>query len=165
MTFNKFVEKSNQIHGTLYNYDEKYFSNTLNKTKIFCKRCNKYFNQRINNHLLGHGCPNHKISAGENKIISYLSEKNIIFETQKTFENCKNIRKLPFDFYLPDYNICIEFDGRQHYIISEYFGGIENYNNISKRDKIKTKYCLENNIKLLRIKYNENIIEKINENI
>lgn len=36
---------------------------------------------------------------------------------------------------------------------------------LQEHDKIKNNFCKENNIKLLRIKYNENIIEKLNNNL
>ena len=48
----------------------------------------------------------------EDKILEFL---NIKYEEQKTFEGLKYIGKLRFDFYLPDYNLCIEFQGKQHY--------------------------------------------------
>ena len=79
----------------------------------------------------------------------------------KRFKQCKNKRQLPFDFYLPDYNICIEFDGRQHYKSIEYFGGEKHLEYVQYNDKIKTEYCLNNNINLIRIKYDENINKKL----
>jgi len=71
---------------------------------------------------------------------------------------------LPFDFYLPDYNTCIEFNGKQHYEPIKYFGGIDYFKLINERDKIKSKYCNENNIRLIIIKYNENIINSLKNN-
>jgi len=87
-------------------------------------------------------------SLGEEIVRKTLKELNIKFETQKVFQNCKNIRVLPFDFYLPDYNCCIEYDGKQHYV-----NGWESVSEIQKRDNIKNKYCQDNNIKLIRIPY------------
>lgn len=60
-----------------------------------------------------------------------------------------------FDFYLPDHNTCIEYDGIQHFKIIEYFGGRSGFMKQKHRDKIKNNYCKENNIKLLRISYND----------
>jgi very-short-patch-repair endonuclease len=65
------------------------------------------------------------------------------------------IKKLKFDFYLPNYNLCIEYDGRQHFEPIDFFGGEKNFEIIKKRDKIKNEYCLNNNIHLIRIPYNE----------
>jgi hypothetical protein len=60
---------------------------------------------------------------------------------------------MPFDFYIPSKNVLIEYDGRQHYEAIEYFGGEEELNWIKYKDAIKTKYCLDNNIPLLRLPY------------
>ena len=84
-------------------------------------------------------------------------------QTQEVFDGCKYKRNLPFDFYLPELNICIEFDGKQHYTPIKFFGGDDNYKKQKIRDNIKNEYCIKNNIKLFRIKYDENIEEKINE--
>lgn len=61
------------------------------------------------------------MSKGEQLIYDILIENNLVFEQQKTFNNCinpKTNKKLRFDFYLPDYNCCIEYDGEQHYYFS-----------------------------------------------
>jgi very-short-patch-repair endonuclease len=78
---------------------------------------------------------------------------------QHSFDTCRFINKLNFDFYLPKYNTCIEFDGRQHYEPVEWFGGKEGYELNIKRDECKNEWCLENNVSLIRIKYNK--IEEI----
>lgn len=70
---------------------------------------------------------------------------------------------MPFDFYLTKYKACIEFDGEQHNNELHFFGGKNEFKNIIIRDAIKTQYCKDNNIPLLRIKYNENVEEKLNE--
>ena len=66
-----------------------------------------------------------------------------------------------FDFYLIDYNICIEYDGLQHYKEIKSWGGNSQFIISKKRDNIKNEFCLNNNIRLIRIKYDENIIEKL----
>lgn len=92
----------------------------------------------------------YKTSSGEKIIEQFLKEHNILFEAEKRFANCKDKRPLPFDFYLPEYNICIEFDGQQHY---EPKFGIEKFESTTRHDDIKNKYCKNNNIKLIRIPY------------
>ncbi len=76
------------------------------------------------------GCQN--ISHGEFYIKTILEENNIKFEPQYKFDNCKNKFKLPFDFYLPDYNMCIEYDGLQHYRPIERFGAMRVFLNAKK---------------------------------
>lgn len=90
-----------------------------------------------------------------------MDNNNIKYIKQKTFKECKDIKLLKFDFYLPEYNMCIEFDGIQHFKPIERFGGIDGFKKTKQNDKTKNIYCDKNNIKLLRIKYNENIFEKI----
>ena len=68
----------------------------------------------------------------------------------------KNLRIVKTNYHY-DYNICIEFDGRQHYESIDYFGGDITLNKIKNRDKIKNDFCKNNNIRLIRIKHNENV--------
>ena len=111
--------------------------------------------------LQGTGCPICNASHGEMEIKKYLEKNHLHFVQQKTFPGCKNIKMLPFDFYLSDYNICIEFDGIQHFEPIEIFGGEEALIKQQNNDAIKNNYCHTNNINLLRIKYDENIVEKL----
>lgn len=99
------------------------------------------------------GCPICNESKGEKKINNFLTKYKIKFNRQYKFENCKFYRCLPFDFYLPDYNCCIEFDGIQHYEIIKHFGNLESFIDRKIRDTVKNEYCKNNNIKLIRIPY------------
>jgi hypothetical protein len=56
---------------------------------------------------------------------------------------------------LPDFNTCIEFDGIQHFKPIQDFGGEKGFLDVKKRDEVKNKWCSENNVKLIRIKYNQ----------
>lgn len=114
------------------------------------------------NILCGTSCPRCNESKGEKAIRKWLMERDIIYNSQKRFSDCYDKITLPFDFYLPDYNCCIEYDGIQHYEPIEYFGGENSFGYVQKHDKIKTEYCENNNIRLLRISYFENIEEKLN---
>lgn len=103
-------------------------------------------------------------SKGEEEIKRILNKNNIKFIQQFSFDDCIYKRKLKFDFYLPEYKCCIEFDGVQHFEEIEYFGGLESYEDLKIKDNIKNKYCKDNDIKLVRISYQEiNNIEKILE--
>lgn len=90
------------------------------------------------------------------KLVKYYNA-NISFIKEKTFESCRFLdtnQLARFDFYLPDYNLLIEYDGRQHFI-----QGNGNYDNIDKfqqtqlRDLFKNDWCKEHNIPLIRIPY------------
>lgn len=110
------------------------------------------------------GCPKCSFSKGEKEILGFLVKWKIETIIQKRFSNCANILELPFDFYLPDYNLCIEYHGKQHYESVDFFGGEKQLKIQKKHDKIKEKYCKDNNIHLLIIPYWEfDNIEKILE--
>lgn len=89
-------------------------------------------------------------SKGEQLIARKLDELGIVYIEQFCFDDCKSKRKLRFDFYIPSRNICIEYDGEQHHKPVEIFGGETGFENTKMRDAIKTNYCLEKKIKLIR---------------
>ena len=115
--------------------------------------------------LKGCGCPKCKSSKGEDIIETWLLKNSISYITQKTFEGCSYKRLLKFDFYLPDYSMCIEYDGEQHFRPIKYWGGLEGFRKLIIKDELKNLYCQENNLSLLRISYKENINKKLEENI
>lgn len=101
-------------------------------------------------------------SKGEKEIEKMLKKHNIQFIEQYRFNDCKFKNILSFDFYLPQYNCCIEYDGEQHYKIKDWFGGLDGFVDRVIRDTVKNEYCKNNNIRLIRISYLEfNNIEEI----
>jgi glutaredoxin/very-short-patch-repair endonuclease len=161
MNTKKYNKKARIIHSDKYDYNLVEYIDDKHKIKIICPK-HGIFSQLPYIHLNNHGCPYCNESKGEKTIIEIFKKYNIQYETQKTFENCKYKRKLKFDFYISEYNLCIEYDGEHHYQSIAYFGGDNFLNDMKIRDSIKEKYCKYNNIKLLRIKYNDfNIIEEI----
>jgi very-short-patch-repair endonuclease len=157
----KFIEKSNFKHNNKYDYSlVEYISDKL-KVKIICTS-HGYFEQQPNTHLNGVGCPSCKSSKGELRIWNYFIKNNIYFIKEHKFDECFYKKNLSFDFYLPEHNTCVEFDGKQHFKPINFFGGVKKFNNIKIRDAIKDKFCLDNNIKIIRIPYNKYTeIEKI----
>ena len=106
------------------------------------------------------------LSLGELKISEYLSNNKINFKEQFSFDDCKYKYVLRFDFAIFDTNdnlICLyEYDGIQHFKPFDYYGGVDTFNLIKIRDNIKNTYCMDNNIKLIRIPYTQiNNIEEI----
>lgn len=113
-------------------------------------------NNLVRNHTKSCGC---LISSGEEYIAKILDENNIKYIRQKTFEDCRDKSLLRFDFYLPDYNKCIEYDGIFHYTVTSLTTK-KDLENQQRRDAIKEKFCQKHNISLLRIPYY--IFDKIN---
>lgn len=147
-TMDEIIDKCKAVHGDKYDYSKFDYINSKQKGIITCKLHGPFL-QDINHHLQGHGCPKCNSSNLENEVEIALKDNNIKFEKEKRFDWLKNKKKLPLDFYLPDYNIAIECQGIQHYKPIEIFGGIERFVKQTNRDKLKQKLCEDNNIKLL----------------
>jgi len=95
-------------------------------------------------------------SVGESKIAILLSENNIKFIQQQKFDDAiydDTKGQMRFDFYLPDYNRLIEFDGNQHFEAIDFFGGDDQLLTQQQRDEYKNQWCKDNNIPLIRIPY------------
>lgn len=114
--------------------------------------------------------PYFTMSKGELKISEILSKENIKYEFQKTFKDLNSKYSkghLRFDFYLPDYNTCIEYNGRQHYQVVDYFGGEKGFALQNERYLNKVDYCKNRQIKLIEIPYwdfnvmEQNLIKEI----
>lgn len=146
-----------------------------NKTKTLhkCKLCNHIWETAPHNILKGKtGCPFCKKSHGERAVGNYLDNHKITYISQYKFDDCKSKKQLPFDFYLPDYNTCIEYDGIGHFEETHWNGCSDEcsnivYQNTLRNDAIKNNYCDINNIKLIRIPYWEfdNIEEILNREL
>jgi hypothetical protein len=158
LTNSEFIDKSNYVHNYLYDYSLCEYKNSTSKVNILCKFHGSFL-QAPNKHLRGQGCPSCSYSSGELIIKQYLKNKNINFIEQHIFNDCKYKKPLRFDFYLPYFNMCIEFDGEQHYVDKPFFGQTNNLKIYRIRDNIKNIYCIKHNITLIRIHYKEkNII-------
>lgn len=97
--------------------------------------------------------PNDIRSKGEQKIASLLSMAKINYEVEKSFSDLRN-GKYRFDFYLPSDQICIEYDGKQHFEQTKYFQKkTTDFYKQQEHDRRKNSYCLANKIKLYRIPY------------
>lgn len=158
-----FIQEAKKIHGDKYNYSKSEYTGAIKKLTIICPIHGDFFQQARKHTERKYGCPECKTPKGEREISKFLKENNISYKPQFVFEDCKNINPLPFDFYLPNHNVCIEYNGRQHYIPIAFFGGEEGLKKTKERDKIKKEYCKKNNITLFYIRYNENFEDKINK--
>ena len=140
----------NNIHNNKYDYSKVIYKGVSSKIKIICPKHGE-FNQLFRSHYYDlNGCPKCNSSKGEVKISNILTTNNVKFQTQKKFNP---LGRKSFDFYLPEYNLCIEYDGRQHFESIDHFGGKESLKTQKCNDKVKNKFCENNNIDLLRIPY------------
>lgn len=166
-TTEQWIEKFRDKHGDRYDYSIVKNQNgpgTKFKVIIICKNHGEFL-QRPQAHSKGEGCPYCNISKGEDEIEKYFIKNNIGYSREYRFDKClnpKTNKKLPFDFYLPKYNMVIEYHGEQHYKRTGHFeqraGGLKG---LQCRDQIKKEFCLQNNILYIEISYKE--FENINK--
>ena len=161
LNLENFIKKSIIKHGNRYDYSKINEFSFNKKVTIICPIHGEFLQLPNNHSNLGYGCYMCKNSIGEKAISNILDSMNIKYIREKTFEQCRNKNKLPFDFYLPEYNICIEYQGIQHFKPIDYFGGEKRFKEQIKNDNIKLKWCKENGINFIKISYCDNIIEKI----
>lgn len=148
----------------IYNYFKNYgyeveasnYINNETKLKYVCDQGHQGY-MHFNNFKNGKRCPLCSESHGEKVITECLVKDNINYEREFRINDCRNKRSLPFDFAIFDeYNnlqCLIEYDGQQHFMPMDYFGGEDALQYTQQNDYIKTNYCKENNIPLLRIPY------------
>ena len=164
----EFIKRAREIHGDKYDYSKVNYVGCEDEVIIICPK-HREFSQIPLVHLNGSGCPKCNSSKGEIAVRNYFIENEINFIEQKKFKDCKDKYPLPFDFYVSKYNLCIEFDGLQHFMIIKRSKKItdeqakENFKIIQSHDQIKNEYCKLHNINLLRIRYDENVKERLTE--
>lgn len=154
LTHKQFISKIEALHPNIKIIGE--YKNNYTRIKCYCKFCKQYF----------YGLPHSMISAksgclycsksnskGEISIRNWLDNHNIRYIKEYRFDDCRDKYSLPFDFYIPKINSAIEFDGKQHYEINEYFAGANGFLQRCKHDDIKNEYCTTHNIHLIRIPY------------
>lgn len=154
LPLNDFLIKANAIHKNKYDYSKVQYINTDTKVTIICPKHGE-FSQTPHAHLNGQGCPKCYRSIMEEKVHDILSERYISFEEQKTFPWLRNKISLRLDFYLTDYNIGIECQGRQHFGEVPDFKGAETYEVIVKRDTKKKELCDKYGVELFYYNYND----------
>lgn len=153
-----FIRDATIVFGSCYDYSKVDYRGNNQKVEIICPKHGSFF-KTPNAHIGSkQGCPacSRSISSGERLIKKWLEQKNIVFNREYIFKECINSsgRYLRFDFYIPSLNLCIEYDGKQHFI--ELPGSkFEPLAVIQSRDLIKTLYCINNGIRLIRISYKE----------
>jgi very-short-patch-repair endonuclease len=153
-TDKSFIEKAKEQHGDKYDYSLVEYKGNKSQVSIICRK-HGVFRQKPNGHMMGAGCPSCNESKGERRVHKFLDTMGLNYIREKRFENCRNKKPLPFDFYLPDYNLLIEYDGHQHFRVVNKWGGKKNLQTIKRRDAIKNRFAERHNIRLLRIPYTE----------
>lgn len=150
----KLITKFHSVHRDRYDYSKVVYHNQRTKVTIVCPEHGD-FQQYIKHHLKGSGCPTCNNSKGENEIAKWLSDNGINFQQHVSIPKF-NPNKF-FDFYLPEYNTYIEYDGIQHFEVIPNWGGEERLTVQRYRDNEANKWCKKHQIRLVRIAYNEDV--------
>ena len=152
----------NNVYGKLIVVDE-YYENNLKHCICKCQCGNVVTllgRSLTSGNTTSCGCYRSDLHSKNEQLISnFLKDNKVEFYNEKTFDDCVGIgnKKLRFDFYIPNINTVIEYDGKQHFEPIDYFGGESSFNIQKENDKIKNQYCKDNNIRLVRISYKNKI--------
>ena len=165
LTFDEFLERAEQYHGKgKYDYsivkqefeEAERLGKTLSEVTIICNECGNIFKQDKRMHCTeGTGCPFCDASSMEKLLKDFLNEIGVKFIYNKSFRWLRHKNLLKIDFYLPEYNIAIEYNGKQHYQIWEGQNDKEELDNIRLRDFKKKRVLERNNIEVIKYSFKE----------
>lgn len=168
LDYDSFVKKSNLKHRWKYDYSSANYVNVRTKVCIICPDHGEFW-QTPSNHMNGQGCPRCKIK-GQSELYMKLKNKypneNFEWEFKSDW-----LGKQAIDIYLEKYKIAIEYDGLQHYLPIEFYGGKQGLEIRQAADRRKEQKCIDNNVVLYRVLYGtieecfEKLCDKINERI
>jgi Zn finger protein HypA/HybF involved in hydrogenase expression len=155
-TTSEFVQEAKAIFGATYNYDKVTYINGKEKVIINCRKHGDFL-KTPQKHLAGQGCPKCKSSRGETAIQKVLDKYGVQYMREWNTPECRDTIALRFDFRvdLVDKFFLIEYDGKQHFEQNPDWAKDKHslLKNVKRRDAIKSTYCRDNCIPLLRIPY------------
>lgn len=160
--YSYFLNLATKQHGKRYSYNENSYTGIESKVEITCKIHGK-FKQKASRHIRGQGCPRCLKFIGEERVAKVLENKNVKFICEYRVPGSL----YRYDFYLPDLNILIEYDGIQHYKPVGRFGGKEGLKLTQENDEIKNFIADVLRIRLIRISYldKDNIADILDKKI
>lgn len=127
------------MHGDKHDYSKVvYGRNNNDKICIVCPEHGEFW-QSPSHHFRGEGCP----KCGYSKLLNIQTSSGEL-EALKTV---------------------IEYHGPQHYRPISNRGGEEKFIKQQARDEELRQYCKDNDIKLIEIRYDEDVWEVLNEKL
>lgn len=163
----EFLAQAREVHGERYDYSKVVYINCKTDVEIGCNK-HGFFWQSPANHCKGSGC---KLcgdllnSKGIRRIESWLAANGIGYEREKTFDGLRSVTTrnqfLRYDFFVPDANMLIEFDGPQHFKLIEHWGGELAFRALVANDRRKNAWANERGYRLVRIGFTDE--ERIEE--
>lgn len=150
----EFIKRAIEIHGYFYDYSKVNYNSAHEKVCIICPDHGEFFQSLANHINQKQGCPVCKASKGELAIKVILDKHNIKYIREYMLPEIVSLLK--YDFYLPDYNLLIEFHGGQHYNFIPYFHKTEdNFLKQKERDIFKKDYAYRFKYKFLEFNYKQ----------
>ncbi len=143
-----------------YTFLDSYVSDHT-KIRVKHNECGHIYKVTPGNFLYGYRCPYCSSSKGEDVISKILKSLGIKYEYQKTFDDLTDKASLSYDFFIPNQNILIEYQGKQHYEPIDYFGGESQFKSQQKHDSMKLDYAKLHNYNLIAVPYTEDTFSKI----
>lgn len=160
--FATFVKRADEVHDVQFSYVEEGYEGVNKKITIICPTHGE-FRQIGYNHLRGSGCPRCKNSRGETIIAKTLSRGGYVFRQHHKVPTLRGVRggHLEFDFYVPSYDLYIEYDGEHHFSPTKYNKTTSDaeakrvFERTQEHDKKKQEFVDMVGKSLLRIPYTE----------
>lgn len=151
-THEAYIKEVYKIWGDALTITTKYIT-AKDRIGVHCNVCHCEWSPIAESVIAGNGCPNCNNSKGEFAVAKYLNENQISYEHPKKYSGLVGVggKSLSYDFYLPDYNLLIEVQGRQHREPIEFFGGEEQFEIQQEHDKRKREYAETHGIEFLEI--------------
>ena len=151
-----FENRARLVHGDKYNYAKTIYAGPKNKIVITCP-IHGDFTQAPYAHLNGCGCPhcNSEDNINETKLFQFLKQ-NCHFNVERE-KNFSWLGRKRLDCYIKDLNVAIEYQGQQHFIPVDFFGGEAGFKKTCQRDIDKLHECTEHGIHLLYFSYSQKI--------
>lgn len=156
LTTDEFINKSKKVHGDKYDYSKTRYKSSREHVCITCPTHGDFY-MSPNHHLGGQGCKecNPLNNAHECKLLRELRDAFRNEEIIHQYYNTKIFGRKSIDIYFPNRKIGIEYQGNQHFIPVEYYGGKKYFGIVRRRDEDKLKECIENGITLLYYTYDK----------
>lgn len=154
------IAKARELHGDRYDYSQAEYTGFDCAITIICDEHGPFVLEPAHQHIeteRRRGCGEcasresvHSIAIG-----NWLTEKKYKFIKEWSHPDCMDVKVLRFDYYLPEFNACIEYDGDQHFRLGPWGHDDKDiqYRFIMgrRRDAIKSLWCIDNGVRLIRI--------------
>lgn len=157
LTTDKFIEKAKKVHGDKYDYSKVEYVNNDTPVCIICPEHGEFW-QTPHHHLGGSGCQEcGRNDLSEKKLTDIVKENfdNVISQYKPDFLNVSG-KPQSIDIFLPDYNVGVEYQGRQHFTPVSRYGGVKEYEKTIERDERKFNLCKKNGVTIYYFTYEKN---------